>query len=91
MIGRKDKTYLIDFSGRTAYISIDRLKPAYMCKESTSNIVSNKNKLDNKNIDISTGPATAISDNRSALANESAPLLTTRSGRVSKKPVRFNF
>lgn len=91
VIGRKDKTYLIDFSGRTAYISIDRLKPAYMCKESTNNIVSNKNKLDNKNIDISTGPATAISDNRSALANESAPLLTTRSGRVSKKPVRFNF
>lgn len=77
VIKRGPKVFVIRFPNRTASISIDRLKPAYVLPE----LESQKN--------IEPAPLVQMPDVEPSIEVEPKPVQKTRSGRVIKKPVRF--
>lgn len=81
VLSRNDKVYEIQYYNRKGFVSIDRLKPAYILSDS----------------DLDTSKENIHNDNPVQAANEARVELpplqftrTTRSGRLVKKPVRFN-
>lgn len=83
VIERNDKFFKVQLPDRAVNISIDRLKPAFIIKKDvirSLDATDNLNKIRQSN---QYTPVTArIQDNT---------LIKTKSGRVSRKPVRFNF
>ncbi|CAH4031530.1 unnamed protein product [Pieris brassicae] len=77
VIKRGPKVFVIQFPNRTASISIDRLKPAYVLPE----LESQRN--------IEPAPLVQMPDVEPSIEVEPKPVKKTRSGRVIKKPVRF--
>lgn len=99
VISRTEKVYTIQLPNRQSNISIDRLKPAYVVTENTSNLPSTmitipKNQTVTITKETSTTPTVTVTKQKTQVppANETsqpAVIKTTRSGRVVKLPVRF--
>lgn len=77
VLKRMDKYFCIQLPERKLNVSIDRLKPAYFCSSDCDieQPIQNKSLLSN--------------DKNNDDASKNITTYTTRSGRVSKRPVRF--
>lgn len=92
VIRRGNKSFIIDVCGKESSVSIDRLKPAYTLNvdEQTEGQGSGQNNLDNSNIlDSSNSNVKKTDQHDEHVEREQLNTRTTRSGRVSKLPVRF--
>lgn len=83
VLSRNNKTYLIKLEKRDSEISIDRLKPAYLMKnelekESYSKVLKGIKKK-----------SSILVKEKDSVENESPVTYTTRSGRLTRQPVRF--
>lgn len=88
VIRRGNKSFIVDIFGKETSISIDRLKPAY-----TLNVDSQTDRQGNSDNDkFNVSPSVVrnnVSQHNAPVSGEKFNTCTTRSGRVSKPPVRF--
>lgn len=89
VLNRTEKVFLVQFPNRDAYISVDRLKPAYMHTAETENNLVIKNNLSTDRLKISDHNKEPIGTSENSDQNRSANYRVTRSGRIVKPPVRF--
>nr|XP_037875928.1 uncharacterized protein LOC101747165 isoform X1 [Bombyx mori] len=89
VLNRTEKVFLVQFPNRDAYISVDRLKPAYMYTAEAENNLVIKNNLSTDRLKISDHNKEPIGTSENSDQNRSANYRVTRSGRIVKPPVRF--
>lgn len=94
ILDRNDKFYKVQLPDRIVNVSIDRLKPAFYSDEKVSDNSSSNDRVSddmmsaNKDLDKNLSQHISQAErNRSRSCN----MHTTRSGRFSRKPVRFGF
>ena len=75
VLSRGEKVFKLRINGRTVHVTIDRLKPAYILADQESN----------------NNPQEALQPAQDTPAITPSTEITTRSGRVSRKTVRFQF
>lgn len=92
VISRKDKVFTVQVKDRQVTISIDRLKPAYILDEDkiSNNNVPKESEIRTHNLlrDDTTNKQSQVIAQSANVETDTAKR-TTRSGRVSKMPVRF--
>ncbi|XP_011883566.1 PREDICTED: uncharacterized protein LOC105570737, partial [Vollenhovia emeryi] len=74
VLSRTDKYYKLRINGKTVHVTVDRIKPAYMLADQDEPKAT---------------PVTPVPKNSTTGTPASEELVTTRSGRTSKKTVRF--